>query len=78
MIKSNKIYVAVVDDPTKITIVDATTGIRLNSVRVQHPILNGPVIVGDKMTLVLQRNNGSRQGVIYNLPSGILSKQFSI
>lgn len=72
------IYIAVMEDPTKVSVVDASSGVKLNYIRTDYPIINGPIVVGNRMTLIVQRPNGTKTGRIYNLPSGVLNKTFNI
>lgn len=73
-----KQYIAVLDSATKLVIVDATTGIRINYINVGYNIVNGPIITGDKCTVIMQKSTGAKFGRIYKLPSGALINQFQI
>ena len=73
-----KTYIAVVDGPSRLVIVDAESGIRINYINLGGPIVNGPIVVGDKVTVITQKTSGSKMGRIYKMPSGSLITQFNI
>jgi translation initiation factor 6 (eIF-6) len=73
-----KTYIAVIDGPSRLVIVDASTGIRINYINVGGPIVNGPIVVGDRVTVITQKTSGSKMGRIYKMPSGGLITQFNI
>jgi hypothetical protein len=73
-----KQYLAVLDSPTRLLIVDAQSGIRVNYINVGYNIVNGPIITGDKCTIIMQKSAGTKFGRIYKLPSGSLINQFQI
>lgn len=73
-----KQYLAVLDGPTRLLIVDAQSGIRVNYINVGYNIVNGPIITGDKCTIIMQKSTGVKFGRIYKLPSGSLINQFQI
>ena len=73
-----KIYVAALEGPNKFAIIDASSGIKLNHVSVGGMIINGPIVTGDKATVIVQKTSGAKLGKIYNMPSGSLQTQFEI
>jgi len=73
-----KQYLGVLDGTSKIAIIDASSGIRVNYVNVGYPIINGPIITGDRCTVILQKTGGAKFGRIYKLPSGALINQFQL
>ena len=43
-----KQYLAVLDSATKLAIIDAESGIKINYINVGYNIVNGPIITGDR------------------------------
>ena len=73
-----KQYLAVLDSATKLAIIDAESGIKINYINVGYNIVNGPIITGDRCTIIMQKTSGTKFGRIYRLPSGALQNQFQI
>jgi len=71
-------YVAALTGPEKFGIIDASTGIKVNTVNTGGKIINGPVGTGDNVTVIIQRGIASKMGKIYNMPSGSLQTQFAL
>lgn len=71
-------YVAALTGPDRFAIIDASSGIRVNTVSTGGKIINGPVVTGNKVTVIIQRNDTATMGKIYNMPSGSLQTQFSL
>jgi hypothetical protein len=71
-------YVAALTGPDRFAIIDAASGIRVNTVSTGGKIINGPVVTGDKVTVIIQRSDTAKLGKIYNMPSGSLQTQFSL
>jgi hypothetical protein len=71
-------YVAVIDSPEKLVIVDASSGIRINYINVGGKIINGPIVTGDRVTVITQKSSGTKMGRIFKLPSGTLINQFNL
>jgi len=73
-----KMYLAVLEGPEKISIVDVNTGIKTNYVNTGGKIINGPIVTGNLFTVVVQKNSGAKMARIYNMPSGTLHNQFEV
>lgn len=71
------IYSAILANPTKINIIDVTSGRVLNSISITGKLINGPIVVGDKCTIVVD-SNGSRKSNIYSLPVGRLLQTYQV
>ena len=74
----DKVYSVTLGSTSRLNIIDATTGRVLNNIQVQGEIVNGPIVVGDKCTLVTQHPNSKRRGYIYRLPTGRLHNTFHV
>ena len=72
-----KVYSVTIGTPGKLYIIDATTGRILNNIIYNGDIINGPIVVGDKCTLVAQQGS-IRKGHIFNLPTGRLSQTYVV
>jgi len=73
-----KQYLAVLDGATKLAIIDAESGIKINYINVGYNIINGPIITGDRCTVIMQKTAGPKFVGIYKLPSGALQNKFQI
>lgn len=74
----DKVYSVTLGSTSRLNIIDASTGRILNNIQVQGEIVNGPIVVGDKCTLVTQNSNSTRRGYIYSLPTGRLHNTFHV
>ena len=74
----SKIYSVTPGSSGKLNIIDATNGRMVNRIQYPGTIVTGPIVVGDKCTLVVQDNSGIRKGKIYNLPQGTLHQTYSV
>ena len=74
----DKVYSVTLGSSSRLNIIDASTGRVLNNIQIQGDIINGPVVVGDKCTLVTQQANSTRRGYIYSLPTGRLHNTFHV
>ena len=74
----DKVYSVTLGTTSRLNIIDASTGRVLNNIQVQGEIVNGPIVVGDKCTLVTQNSNSTRRGYIYSLPTGRLHNTFHV
>lgn len=71
------IFSAILANPTKINIIDVTSGRVLNSISISGQLINGPIVVGDKCTIVIDVN-GVRKSHIYSLPVGRLLQTYQV
>ena len=72
-----KIYSVTLGSSGKLNIIDATTGRILNVILYNGDIINGPIVVGDRCTLVVKKGN-IRDGHIYKLPTGRLLQTYGV
>ena len=73
----SKAYSVVLSTTNKLNIIDVVSGRVLNSIHINGQIINGPIVVGDKCTVVVDKS-GNRSGSIYTLPSGRLTQTFNV
>jgi hypothetical protein len=72
------LYTVAVKSNNTIHIVDAKKGVTVNRTIVQGEIVNGPIVVGDRFTVVAKQKNGTVMGFIYKLPTGIILDRFKV
>lgn len=72
-----KVYSVTLSNKNKLNIIDAVSGRVLNSIQFTGMLVNGPVVVGDKCTLVID-NGGKKKGQIHQLPTGRLTQTFQV
>jgi len=72
---ASKAYTVVVDGMNSLRVFDANTGTTVRSLKLQDSINSGPVVVNDRVTVIVQNSSGKRKGIIFKLPS--LSQVFS-
>lgn len=73
-----KLYTAALTGPDKFVIIDANTGIKINTISTGGKIVNGPIVTDDKVTCIIQKSSGAQMGKVFNMPSGSLSTQFEL
>ena len=71
------VYSVTLGSNNKLNIIDAVSGRILNNIHFTGNLINGPVVVGDKCTLVVD-NNGKRKGQVHQLPTGRLTQTFQV
>lgn len=74
----SKIYSVTPGSSGTINVIDATTGRVMNTILYNGTIVSGPIVVGDKCTLVCQDNHNNKIGYIYRLPQGTLHQTYSV
>jgi hypothetical protein len=65
----------VVNDGTTLKCIDANTGTQYNTYRYNGTLISGPVVTGDRVTVVVRRSN-SNFGEVLKLPSFMLTSTF--
>lgn len=70
-----KAYSVIVDGTNGLRVFDANTGTTVRSLRLQDSIHSSPVVVNDRVTVIVQGSTGRRKGIIFTLPA--LSQVFS-
>jgi len=70
-----KAYSVVVDGVNSLRVFDANTGTTVRSLKLQETLHSSPVVVGDRVTVIVQNSSGHRKGIIFKLPG--LSQVFS-
>lgn len=72
---AKKAYSVVVDGLNSLRVFDVNTGSTVRSIKMQETINSGVVVVGDRVTVIVQNSSGKRRGIVMKLPS--LSQVFS-
>lgn len=70
-----KTYSVIVDGLNSLRVFDANTGTTVRSLKLQETIQSSPVVVNDRVTVIVQNSSGKRKGIIFKLPA--LSQVFS-
>lgn len=70
-----KIYTVVPTGTNGLKCVDANTGILQNSMRYTGVLVSGPVVTGDRVTIVVKKGN-TNFGYVYKLPNFLLLTTF--
>lgn len=70
-----KAYSVAVDGLNSLRVFDANTGTTVRSLKLQETINSSPVVVNDRVTVIVQNSSGKRKGIIFKLPG--LSQVFS-
>jgi len=75
----SKVYTAAATGKNVISIFDAERGILSYKINLGNvEIINGPVVTGERITVVIKDIQGKIFGKVYTLPRGILSYSFQI
>lgn len=63
-----------------IQVYDVLKGIKQYTINLgsNTEIMSGPVVTGDRLAVVVKKNNSVLEGRVYTLPKGILSYSFNI
>ena len=72
-----KVYSVTLGSGKRLNIIDVTSGRTVNNIMYDGDILTGPIVVGDKCTLVTIKGT-IRKGHIYNLPTGRLAQTYVV
>lgn len=75
---NDKIYTVVQKGPRLFNIVDANTGVFMNRIMTQGDVVSGPIVVGDRCTIVVQIGSGTKFGTIYGLPRGNMINRYMV
>ena len=57
-------------------IIDAEKGIQVGLISPRGKLVTPPIVMGDKVSFVVQTSDGSKLGTVHKLPSGALLTQF--
>jgi len=71
------IIYAVVDNGTELRCIDARTGMLKNVYRYDGVLASGPIVTGDRATVVIKKIN-TNTGMVFILPNFTLSATFSV
>lgn len=74
----NKIYSVSPSTSGRLNVIDATNGRIINHIQYPGEIVTGPIVVGDKCTLVVQNQYNQKSGRIYRLPQGTLHQTYTV
>lgn len=58
----------VVADRNMLKCIDAESGIPVNTHRVDGDVVSGPIVTGDRATVVVRKNN-LNQGLVFKIPA---------
>lgn len=70
-----KNYTVTLSGPNGLKCIDANTGVLQNSMRFVGDLISGPVVTGDRVTIVIKKGN-TNFGYVYKLPNFLLSTTF--
>lgn len=65
----------VVSDGITLKCIDANTGTQYNTYRINGTLVSGPIVTGDRATIVVKRSN-TNFGEVLKLPSFMLTSTF--
>ena len=71
---SNKMF-TVTSDGTSLKCIDANTGNQYNTLRLVGTLISGPIVTGDRATVVIRQGN-TNYGKVFKLPSFLLTSTF--
>lgn len=75
MLAPTKKNYTVVSTGTMLRCIDAGTGNLVNTHRIDGTLVSGPVVTGDRVTLVVRKNN-TNTGYVLKLPSLLRTSTF--
>jgi len=73
----SKVFTVTLGSSSRLNIIDVVTGRILNNIQLNGNLVNGPIVVGDKCTIVTDKN-GKRTGYVHDLPTGRLSQTYQV
>jgi hypothetical protein len=74
-----KLYTAALMGRNRLQIYDVKKGIRAYTINLGNvDVSMGPIITGDRLTVVVKELSGKQRGKVYTLPKGILSYTFPV
>lgn len=65
----------VTSDGTTLKCIDAKTGNQFNTLRLNGTLVSGPIVTGDRVTVVIRQGN-TNFGKVFKLPSFLLTSTF--
>jgi hypothetical protein len=71
----NAFYTVVHSGNNVVNIIDLRKNAIINRVRIQGTLINGPIVVGDRCSVVYQ-DGSKRVGLVIKLPSGSIIDRF--
>jgi len=74
MMSDNRLF-TVTSDGTVLKCIDANTGTQHNTYRLNGTLISGPIVTGDRVTIVVRRGN-TNFGQVLKLPSFMLTSTF--
>lgn len=72
---SNEKLYTVISDGTVLKCIDAITGTQFNTYRLNGTLVSGPIVTGDRVTIVVRKSN-TNFGQVLKLPSFMLTSTF--
>jgi len=77
MAQSDRNYtVSIGNDGQSLKCIDAGTGLLHNTYRYNGMLVSGPIVTGDRCTIVVRRGS-TNYGIVLRLPSFLLTSTFS-
>jgi len=73
-----KLYTVSSISPGTIHIIDASSGAFVNRITYTGELVNGPIVVGDKCTFVVELPSKQKLGRIHKIPTGHLINQYPV
>ncbi|NBO99002.1 MAG: hypothetical protein EBU90_02570 [Proteobacteria bacterium] len=73
-VSGEKIYTVIASGNT-LKCVDAATGMQHNTHRFDGTIVSGPIVTGDRVTVVIRRGD-TNYGIVFKLPSFLQTSTF--
>lgn len=73
----SSVYSVTLGSNTRLNIIDVVSGRILNNIQITGTLINGPIVVGNKCTIVTD-SNGIRKGYVHDLPTGRLSQTYQV
>jgi hypothetical protein len=73
-----KLYTVSPISPGLLHIIDAANGTLVNRIVYTGELINGPIVVGDKCTFVIQLPSKQKLGRIHKIPTGHLLNQYPV
>ena len=75
---TDKLYTVVQKDKNLFNIINAETGTVVNRIILSGEIMNGPIVVGDRCTFIVETGPNQRLGMIYKLPNGTIINRYPV
>jgi hypothetical protein len=71
-------YTIIQQSSNHFNIIDLSTGVFVNRITAPGTVVSGPIVVGNRCTIVVDNNNGNKMGIIYSLPQGNIIDRYAV